>query len=512
MVYFIFDFLRFFTKKTFVNLALIFCVFNCIVAQNEFDVLFSYPEDTSVLGLSFQEVENGDFLILGNVQEYFDVPGEIQIEGPYTYGSNILRIDSEGEVIWNELFQTNAELNWDINANARTPSDIFLQFSPGEIILPYSYYLGYVLCDPNTAALSFKRRLLKLNSITGGLETSNFFLPDTICNIKHRIIGTKKINDEEFLNLYIESNTNKIILEYLNGELDLLEVKIITYHSPYIFLDDHFEEIIQVNSSIDSLIHYTYDSNILDSYPLELNETILFPNITLATNPTNIALLISGYNIDFTQKLSAISIFDRAGNKMAQQYFYDTEIVHLDFIDPDHLIILGDNSLGDVSDTIERPINIQLRDINLNLVAEKNYGIPFIQPVHIQSLSDNSFGVLGTRLKSIDLVNGKEPDQIYFIKKAISDISTVGLASLNNKTFSINPNPSEGMFTLNYQIENVNEASLIVYDMSGKLILQKTLSSVEESVEIDLNKYSDGMYICQLITNIGTLSKKIVKQ
>ena len=79
------------------------------------------------------------------------------------------------------------------------------------------------------------------------------------------------------------------------------------------------------------------------------------------------------------------------------------------------------------------------------------------------------------------------------------------------------PNPTDGKYTLDYHVpERVDVVSLIVYDLNGKIIYGNgnlTHVSGRHSVEIDLSKEDDGVYIAVLsVGNKGYLLKQDVKR
>ncbi len=71
-------------------------------------------------------------------------------------------------------------------------------------------------------------------------------------------------------------------------------------------------------------------------------------------------------------------------------------------------------------------------------------------------------------------------------------------------SLAVYPNPSTGLFeiTTDDVVENVK-----VSDMAGTLVYQTT-----QSVQIDLSKLADGMYIANIQTSKGTITRSIVKQ
>ncbi len=81
--------------------------------------------------------------------------------------------------------------------------------------------------------------------------------------------------------------------------------------------------------------------------------------------------------------------------------------------------------------------------------------------------------------------------------------------SLDNY-WSINPNISNDKVTIELP-QNMDNHSISVYDLSGRLIYEKKSLLNKESMTLDLNNWSNGTYIIRLNTNNTFSTKKIVK-
>ncbi len=83
----------------------------------------------------------------------------------------------------------------------------------------------------------------------------------------------------------------------------------------------------------------------------------------------------------------------------------------------------------------------------------------------------------------------------------------------NEKEFeiSIAPNPSNGVFSIQYSNDILDNASLQVFSMLGNLVYKQNLKN-ELNQEIDLNSLAEGMYYIQIQNKDKSFSKKIVLQ
>lgn len=75
---------------------------------------------------------------------------------------------------------------------------------------------------------------------------------------------------------------------------------------------------------------------------------------------------------------------------------------------------------------------------------------------------------------------------------------------------AIYPNPSNGIFNIGFG--NLNPNKIEVYDISGKLILQKnSLELTNNQTNIDLSNTSNGVYFVKISTENNTITKRIIK-
>lgn len=75
---------------------------------------------------------------------------------------------------------------------------------------------------------------------------------------------------------------------------------------------------------------------------------------------------------------------------------------------------------------------------------------------------------------------------------------------------AVYPNPSNGIFNISFG--NLNPNKIEVYDISGKLILQKNKLEVSNNqTNIDLTNASNGVYFVKISTENNTITKRIIK-
>jgi subtilisin-like proprotein convertase family protein len=135
-------------------------------------------------------------------------------------------------------------------------------------------------------------------------------------------------------------------------------------------------------------------------------------------------------------------------------------------------------------------------------------------------------------LNSLDIFNGQSSLGSWRI--VIADVATANNGTLNsfnfnicsttvtetllNEEFEINefviyPNPSKGVFNIQFNSNSNNDINLNVYDMRGRNVHQDTFSNnglINES--INLENLQSGIYLVEVQDGLKKVTKKIVKE
>jgi hypothetical protein len=96
---------------------------------------------------------------------------------------------------------------------------------------------------------------------------------------------------------------------------------------------------------------------------------------------------------------------------------------------------------------------------------------------------------------------------------ACENVNTVGIenSKFNTQNFSIYPNPTKGIFTID--LGDVNEnTSITVYDMLGKVIVSKTSITTTTTTQIDLTGNEKGIYFINIQSDNEKTVRKIILQ
>lgn len=78
-----------------------------------------------------------------------------------------------------------------------------------------------------------------------------------------------------------------------------------------------------------------------------------------------------------------------------------------------------------------------------------------------------------------------------------------------DNTIRLYPNPSKGMFYIK-KASFINLEYLTIYDMSGRLVLEHSISGDSNIKTINLRSVSNGVYFANIYSDIGVVTKRIV--
>ena len=118
------------------------------------------------------------------------------------------------------------------------------------------------------------------------------------------------------------------------------------------------------------------------------------------------------------------------------------------------------------------------------------------------------------------LIEGVATIVVTVAQNACITTSNYTLTVLRNPTTSVDnvlssqvkvsPNPSKGDFNIDFGGLNLGKAVLRVYDAQGKQVMITSTST--NSVVISLEKLAKGMYLMQIDTQKGSISKRLIKK
>ena len=133
-------------------------------------------------------------------------------------------------------------------------------------------------------------------------------------------------------------------------------------------------------------------------------------------------------------------------------------------------------------------------------------------PYHLCVTVDDGNGCVNIFCDSVT-VNGVAFKGAGFTINVISTPINTGINNSNSLIdITIQPNPTNGIFTINNLTNIAGDVQLKIFDISSRLILNKIISTNKDKIEVDIASYNKGIYFMQLTTEKGTITKRIIKK
>jgi hypothetical protein len=89
---------------------------------------------------------------------------------------------------------------------------------------------------------------------------------------------------------------------------------------------------------------------------------------------------------------------------------------------------------------------------------------------------------------------------------AVGTFSTpLRLGESNSQLLSLYPNPSNGIVTINYK----KDYSIRIFNILGEVVYLNELSNNDESLTIDLNHLSNGIYMVSVSSEEGVMTQRL---
>jgi hypothetical protein len=89
------------------------------------------------------------------------------------------------------------------------------------------------------------------------------------------------------------------------------------------------------------------------------------------------------------------------------------------------------------------------------------------------------------------------------------------ISYVNSMQAIVFPNPSNNMLKVQFNLPNEDAISIALFDMQGKIILEKKtgkLSNGQYEETIDISQVTAGAYVCRIVGQKNSISKRVIKQ
>jgi Secretion system C-terminal sorting domain len=164
---------------------------------------------------------------------------------------------------------------------------------------------------------------------------------------------------------------------------------------------------------------------------------------------------------------------------------------------PENIIIANANSRNSQSQ-----LNVQATGLTAHF--KMNQGNANANNTGLTTLYNEVVGSPNTATLVNFALTGPTSNWSYDNTASDAVLGTNDVTIINN--IKIYPNPTTGIFTISIK----EDASVKMYDMFGKLIYTSK-ANIGES-KIDISNYPSGIYLIQVETENGSVTKKIIKE
>ncbi len=490
-----------------------------LFSQTIFEGLLpSFSEDTSQSGIDI--IVDGDnlaFYLLGN-SYFYDTTSTsgTPVGGTFTYGSTIIKVDSDGVKNWTKTYPTNCIDNCDgmQELSGRVPSPKIIFSDSGNIVLPFSIYQGLTVCDTTpdggeTSTTAFYNQFFISNQQNGNISQVSSYsqMPSTICR-KDRIIDIANVNGN--YNVIIEDTyNNSLSLCIYNYDLEL-NSRIVLDDSWITAIDNWTGNLIALRN--DQITIYDLQGGIVANNFFDLGYEIYGESRVLFQCEDYLGFLITGKLTSTNENISAIAISDRSLDVVQLCVFENSRIV--DAVFHENKILYLQNRRNNLQDNNPTPLNVGMLDFSMNIVGELEFGLPYVIGEKIVNYDQNKFGVVGTALTSILENEERKSDQIYLLLANVESLVSTS-SEVSGNEIIVYPNPVEDIAKVEVKNEILGAVynKFYLYDAKGRLIFSDSVDRAGYiDFEINMSSLPRGLYLLK-IEKLGGQSfvKKIIK-
>ncbi len=314
---------------------------------------------------------------------------------------------------------------------------------------------------------------------------SIFFTKDAHYSFVSSVPAPTSVNGNEIVWVY----SNLLVNEFRNITVQL-----------------HADTIITIGDTL----HSNWHINPLASDVAPANNDVEITQACLSSFDPNSKSVSPDGNIVNTQELQYTIHFQNTGTFLAQNVFlYDTLNSNLDvstfkLIANSHPVTYTINGAGNLRFQFA---NINLPDSNSNEPASHGAVTYSIMPkvglapasvIHNTASIVFDFNAAVVTNTTENIIISNMPDGLNEIVNADNPIS-------------VYPNPATQSITISAQ-ENLSNAVVSIYDLSGKLVLQKDIHSKHKQTNLDISSLENGIYMIQVNNNNHVSRFKMMKK
>jgi len=162
-------------------------------------------------------------------------------------------------------------------------------------------------------------------------------------------------------------------------------------------------------------------------------------------------------------------------------------------------------------------MNLQtIKNIQVDLlISERAFAELTANEIQVLKAIDDEKGTYASIARS--MVNAAIGDHEYeFLPLPLPRPIVSGSISqmdMSAESMNIYPNPTESLINIEFVLTDLEDASLTIYDATGKVVRSMMIENLVEVVSLDVSDFAEGMYIATLKTANGSVqSGKFIKQ
>ncbi len=175
----------------------------------------------------------------------------------------------------------------------------------------------------------------------------------------------------------------------------------------------------------------------------------------------------------------------------------DTIVIEAYICDPFDIII----------DNISNITSAESGEIEI-LLSEGNYNYIWSGPNNYSSNEEDIYNLTDAGCYTVIATNS-ENNCSQDTTICIEDY-TATFDEIDDITINLYPNPNLGDFTIDFSNSSISDATITIYDNTGKTRGLVTKQKEESYVNIDINSFEAGLYFIKISTHNGFIYKKIV--
>ena len=295
----------------------------------------------------------------------------------------------------------------------------------------------------------------------------------------------------------------------------------------------------------------SFDAGCVSSFPLSNGIILSTGDISVCQGPNDssgqsvavtngifgepdLESLLMGFNVNDV----AILEFDfiPANNLMLFDFVFASEeyleFVNSSFNDVFGFFVSGQGITGTFSNN---SMNVALIPGTIDYVSIDNVNDQVNSSYYIDNNSapagDSTYTQFDGYTTSIPVSFSVVPNTVYHIKMTVADASDsawdsavfikensfksiaqpLGIQGIENIDLSLSPMPVQNILDINIEDATIVLKAIYLYDLTGKQVITGSANDLMDH-SLDLSKLKNGIYLAELRTNFGILTKRIIKE